>query len=179
MKKLFTILGIITSTLCLAQEPKTGNPKDNLMIYGEGFMFSLKEPSGWTVDVDNAAKYNANVIFYANKNDMDKGGALVQAQAFSKNDENTIEDLKYDIASYKRDYPTLKEQNLEAKHKNYKTFSKLIYVDNKFFQYITYINPGTKYHNGISVAMNISKRQATDKELLAYRQIINSLIMIK
>lgn len=178
MRQLITILGIISSTLCFAQQTKTEKPMDNLMVYGDGFTFSLKEPQGWTGDIDNAAKYQANIVFYLNKTDPEKGGTLIQAYAFSKHDENTIEDLNYDVNSYKKDYPTLKEQTFEAKHKNYTTFSKLIYVDNKFWQYITYINPGVKFDKGVSVAMNISKRAATDKELAAYRQIVNSLVMI-
>ena len=179
MRQLFTILSIIYSTLCFAQQTKADTTMDNLMVYGDNFTFSLKEPQGWIGDIDNAAKYQSNIIFYMTKSDLINGGALIQAYTFSKHDENTIEDLNYDINSYKKEYPTLKEQNIEAKHNAYMTFSKLIYVDNNFFQYITYINPGSKYHNGVSIAMNISKRPATEKELSAYRQIVNSLIMFK
>lgn len=151
---------------------------DNLIISGEGFSYSVKEPQDWIADTDNAPKYESNIVFYNNEKELKNGGALIQVYAFSKQDENTIEDLKYDIASYKKQYPALKEQNFETSHKEYKTFSKLVYVDKKFFQYITYINPGDKFHKGISMAMHIENRPATENELAAYRQIVNSVIML-
>lgn len=178
MKHLLTFLAISCSSLCYAQQTKTDTTIDNHLVFGEGFSFSLKAPKGWIGDIENAANYNANIILYTSKNELLNGGAIIQAQAFSKNDENTNEDLAYDISSYKNEYPALKEQNLVAKHKTYKTYSKLIFVDNNFFQYITYINPGIEFHKGVSIAMNIAKVPATEEELAAYKQIVNSMIMI-
>jgi hypothetical protein len=179
MTKLITILIIGYSTLGIAQKIDTADSLNSLIVYGDGFTFGIKEPIGWKGDIANAAKYKSNIVFYLNESELANGGALIQAYAFSKHDENTIEDLNHDVSSYRKDYPKLKEQNLKTHHKYYKTFSKLVYLDTEFFQYITYINPGKDFHNGISVAMNIIKRPATNKELTAYKYVVSSLKMFK
>ena len=63
MRRFIAILCCISSTLCFTQQTKTDKSIDNLMVYGDGFTFSLKEPQGWTGDIDNAAKYQANIVF--------------------------------------------------------------------------------------------------------------------
>src|SRR5690348_6105999 len=130
----------------------------SLMVCGKDFMFSVKEPDNWIGNTDKAEEFHANIIFYKSKKDFDNGGALIQVYNFKKQDEKTEEDLKIDIKGYQKDYKNLKQQDIEVTHKEYKCFSKLVYVENNFYQYIVYINCGTKYKSGISVAMNISKR---------------------
>jgi hypothetical protein len=152
--------------------------ESSLLVYGEGFSFTIKEPKGWIGDIENAKEYGANIIFYKDKTDLKNGGAIVQVLGFTKQDEQTNKDLEADVESYKKEYPKAKLQDFEAKHKDYKTFSKLVYVDKKFYQYIVYINGGKKYINGFSVAMNISNRQATQEELQSYLNIISSLTIL-
>ena len=149
------------------------------MVYGDSFIFSVKEPSGWTGDTKIAKKYYSNIVFYKSKSDFKNGGALIQVLNFNKLDEQTENDLIYDINSSKKDYKNIFEQELIVEHKDYKCFSKLIYVPDKFYQYLVYINPGQIYKSGISVSMDISKRPATEDELKAFREIISSLILMK
>ena len=37
---------------------------DRLLVYGEGFIFGIKEPKGWQADTANASSVNANILFY-------------------------------------------------------------------------------------------------------------------
>ena len=166
----FLLLGLFVSVIAFSQSKDS-----SILVFGDGFSFSIKEPKGWTGDIDNAKKYDANIIFYKDKTELKNGGAIVQVLAFTKQDEQTNKDLEADVASYKKEYPKAKLQDFEAKHKNYKTYSKLVFVDKKFYQYIVYINGGTKYKTGFSVAMNISNRPATQEELQSYLSIISSL----
>ena len=145
------------------------------MVYGDSFMFSVKEPDGWTGDIDQAKDYYSNVIFYKSMDDVKKGGPLIQVLTFRKEDEHTEKDLEYDIKRYKDKSKNLKQQDIPAHHKEYKCYSKMVYVENEFYQYTVYLNPGIKYKNGLSVAMNISKRAATADELKAFQTIIESL----
>jgi len=182
MKRLTTLILFfffgLTSLNTFGQTSDTSKWK-NLIVYGKDFSFGVKEPEGWKGDIDHAADYNSNIIFYKSKEDLDNGGALVQVYNFSKQDEKTEEDLKYDIKSYEDKYQDLKKEDLKVSHKEYKCYSKMVYVKNKFYQYTVYVNPGVKYKSGVSVAMNISKRPATEDELKAFREIIASLVMLK
>jgi hypothetical protein len=152
---------------------------NDLIVYGDDFIFSVKEPDGWTGDIDNAKQYYSNIIFYKSKEDLDKGGALIQVYNFSKQDEKTNKDLEYDVKGYKDKYKELKQKDLLVTHKEYKCYSKTVYVENDFYQYTVYVNPGTKYKSGLSVSMNLSKRPATDDELKAFKEIVASLTMLK
>ena len=174
---LFLALGPLTFN-CYGQTSDTAK-MSSLVVYGDEFMFSVHEPDGWKGDIDNAKDYYANIIFYKSKEDIDNGGALIQVFNFNKQDEKTENDLQSDIKTYIDKYKDLKQQDFSVTHKEYKCYSKLVYVENAVYQYIVYLNPGKKYKSGLSVAMNISKRPATEEELKAFREIIPSLIMLK
>jgi len=152
---------------------------DNIIIYGDSFLFSIHEPVGWQGDVNSAKNYNANIIFYKNKEDFQNGGALIHVLNYKKTDEEVNKDLEQDISVNKEKNHNLKQKNLEASHKNYDCFTKLIYVDKVFYNYIAYINPGSNFHNAFSVAMNIPKRTASKEELAAFKEIISSLVVFK
>ena len=169
--------------LCIFSSNIFGQPIDfskwkNLIVYGNGFAFGVKEPEGWTGDTENAEEFHSNIIFYKSKSDLDNGGALVQVYSFNKLDEKTEQDLEYDIQTYVLQYPDLKQENFEVSHKDFKCYSKMMFVENKFYQYTVYVNPGVKFTSGSSVAMNISNRRANEDELQAFRGIIASLMMM-
>lgn len=159
-----------------AQEPVAPKP-ESLIIYGDGFSFSVSEPKGWHGDIDLAKTYHANVVFYPAGGDPEKA-ALVQVALFHKQDERTADDLAYDVKSYEQQYPDLQKEDLRADHKDYRVFSKLVFVKKEFYQYISYVNAGEHFSDGFSVAMNIPERPAREEELKAYRDIIASLWMM-
>jgi len=172
---IMTKLAALFFGLFLSYSSFSQTKDSSFLVFGDGFSFSVKEPKGWTGDIESAKKYEANIIFYKDKTELESGGAIIQILAFTKQDEQTNKDLEADITSYKRDYPKAKLQNFDANHKEYKCFSKIVYVDKSFYQYIVYVNGGTKYKTGLSVAMNISKRPATPDELKSYLDIVTSL----
>jgi len=182
-KIIFTFLLLLSSILIFGQSTRTSMEKkdstDNIIIYGDSFLFSIHKPAGWNGNVDNAKNYNANIVFYKNKEDIKTGGTLIQILTYKKTDEEVNKDLEQDISLNKEKNHDLKQQNVEVNHKDYACFSKLIYVDKVFYQYIAYINPGNKFKNAFSVTMNISKRSATKEELAAYKEIISTLVVFK
>lgn len=159
-----------------AQDP-AHSKAESLIIYGDGFSFSVSEPQGWHGDIDMAKTYHANVVFYPVNTDPGKA-PLVQVALFHKQDEKTADDLAYDVKSYEDRYPGLHLEEFHADHNDYKTFAALVHVKDDFYQYICYVNAGERYSSGFSVAMNIQKRAATEDELKAYRGIISSLWMM-
>jgi hypothetical protein len=169
-------LSFVASGNCANTEPAR---KESIIVYGDNFSFSVSEPHAWSGDIENAKNFAANIIFYKppfSKNGYD--GPLIQIGVFAKHDENTINDLKYDINGYRRDFPKMIENKFSAKYKSYKSFSASLNIDGKITQYITYLNPGKAFKNGISVSMNITKSPATKDEIDAYLHIIESLWMI-
>ena len=153
---------------------------DNIIIYGDSFLFSIHEPIGWHGDANSAKNYNANIIFYTSKDDFQKGGTFIQILTYKKQDEEVNKDLEYEIASIKEKNHDLKQKDIDSdNNKLYPIYSKLIYVDKVFYQYTAYINPGNIFHNAFCVTMNIPKRPATKQELSAFKEIIASLVVFK
>jgi hypothetical protein len=173
----FGVLAVFCSIGIHAQDPDTAKWK-TLIVYGDGFSFSVREPDFWTGDTGMASKYHCNIVFYPAGEDPEQA-ALVQVALFHKQDEKTQDDLAFDVKSYEERYPDLVKEGLNLAHKDYKVFGTVVSVKDTFHQYIAYINPGTGFDNGLSVAMNIQKRPATEDELAAFRAIIASLWIMK
>jgi hypothetical protein len=152
---------------------------DNLIIYGDNFMVSAKEPSGWKGDSTNASAYHVNLVFYRNNESIQNAKTVIRVLIANKTDENTIEDLKYDMESYRKQYPKVQFKDISVKHPEYMTFPKLFYVANSFYEYVTYLNPGTKHRYNISVSMNLQKTEATKEDMQAYSSIIESIKALK
>jgi len=178
-KNLFLLLIIGLNTFTICGQTNDNEKMSGLIIYGDGFMFSVDEPDGWKGDIENANEYFSNVIFFKSDEGLKNAIALIQVSIFTKHDEKTEKDLRFDVETYKQKYTNLKQQDFSVTHVEYKCYSKLMYVEEEFYQYTVYINPGTKFKSGLSVAMNIPKRPATENELKTFQQIITSLKMLK
>ncbi len=152
---------------------------DSVMIYGDNFMVSAREPDGWKSESKIDSLYNENLAFYRKNESRATAQAVIRILISEKTDENTIEDLKYDMEKYRKQYPGVQFKDLSIKHPGYKTYSKLFYVENKFYEYVTYINPGMRFQYILSVSMNVSRREASEDDMKAYSSVIESLSALK
>ena len=148
---------------------------DNIIIYGDSFMVSAEEPNGWKGDSTNASLYHVNLVFYRNNENIQNAETVIRILIANKSDENTIEDLKYDMDSYRKQYPKVQFADVSVQHPEYKTYSKLFYVDNSFYEYVTYLNPGKNYRYIITVSMNLQKTKASKEDMQAYSSVIDSI----
>ena len=151
---------------------------DNLIVYGGGFMFSVKEPSGWTGDTTNAAKLHANILFYKKGEINQIPRAIIFVRVNEKSDECVEKDLEWDMEQYRKQCPKIQFKDISVSHPHYKTYSKLFFVKDSFYEYVTYINPGVGKPLTFSAAMNVPKVEATKDALAAYRQVIETLTFL-
>lgn len=171
----FSIFFIFLTTFAVAKEKAL---LDSLMVYGEGFAFGVKEPQGWVGDIQNSSRFHANIIFYKKSETAENAKALIRILVAKKADENTKADLEYDMEGYKSKYRNIKFKDINVNHPTYKTFPKLFFVPDTFFEYVVYINPGKEFTQLFSVSMNKQKKEATKEELEAFRNITSSILMI-
>ncbi len=150
--------------------------RDRVLVYGDGFVFGVKEPDGWHGDTDSAANYSANIIFCRPGQDSTSPYGIIRVCVNDKVDENTAADLAYDMKEYKQKYAGIKFADLSVEHPKYKCFSKTFFVENDFYEYVTYINPGKEFRYVLSVSLSKKDVTATEEELLAYRTIVSSLL---
>jgi len=152
---------------------------DNIIMYGDNFVVSAKEPNGWKGDRTNASVNQENLVFYRNGENVQNARTVIRILIANKTDENTIEDLKYDMESYRKQYPKVQFKDIAVKHPEYKTYSKLFYLSNSFYEYVTYLNPGMNCRYIISVSMNLQNTEASTDDMKAYACLIESIEALK
>ena len=171
--KLVLIILIFSFLPALAKESS-----ETLTIYGEGFALTVKEPAGWRAETQNIKQFGANVMFYQESFKYENANAIIRVLIVPKTDENTSLDLSYDMDQYRSRYPSIQFQDIKLGHQTYSSHSKLFLIQNGFFEYVTYLNPGKGIPRIISIAMKVQKRVADKEELEAYQIILNSLILV-
>jgi hypothetical protein len=152
---------------------------DQLLVYGDGFMFSVKEPPGWKGDTTTAAKFQSNVILHENGQPPESFSGLIRIRLNDKADENTSADLEEDMRGYRAQYPKIQFKDLDIKNPEYLCLAKVFYVPGKFYEYVAYVNPGQGKPVLFSVSMNSQKSEASAKELEAYKSAVQSLRLVK
>jgi hypothetical protein len=172
------LLRIVTFVAALAVS--LGQEKlDRLLVFGDGFAFGVKEPSGWQGDTDAANSIGANILFCKKGESVRRFSALIYVRINEKTDEDLSGDLKADMDGYKREHPDVEFRDLVATHPDYAVYSKLFVLPRKSFEYVAYVNPGKGKPLMFSVAMNVPKREAYAEELKAYQAVLSSLTLIK
>jgi hypothetical protein len=178
MKRILIVLLsllLLPPSLWAEAKKRTEKKLDSLLVYGQGFMFSVKEPSGWVGDIENAKKLSANIIFYPVSQRYETAQTIIRVLIVSKVDENTQGDLSHDMQEYLAQYPGVKFEKITITHPTYRVFPKLFVVPGEFYEYVTYINPGPQKKLMFSVSMNKQKMEAATSDFDAYQKIIASL----
>jgi len=183
LTRVFSVLALLLCALPhttnAQSSTQTSNSKlDRLIVYGDGFAFGVKEPDQWQADTkDLARRYSVNILFAPAKNNGE-GNVNIRVRVNKKVDENTIEDLNYDMQQYKKEYPKAEFKDLSIEHPEYKTCAKLVYLPDHFYEYVAYINPGPATKFEFSAAMSKQSKPATPEELNAFETVLKSLLWI-
>ncbi len=152
---------------------------DQLLVYGNNFLFSVREPVGWKGDTAGAAKFQSNVVLHETTQAVDSLTGLIRVRLNEKTDENISADMQADIRSYRAQYPKIQFKDIAIKDTAYPAVAKMFYVPGEFYEYVTYMNPGQGKPFIFSVSMNIQKSEATARELGAYESTLASLKLLK
>lgn len=169
---------LLVQTSFAGDAPRVERKLDTLLVYGQGFIFSVKEPEGWRGDTVNAEQFSANIIFYPNSQAPDKAQAIIRVLIATKTDEKIEEDLAHDMSGYRTQYPNILFKDLTISHSKYRVLPKLYTVPGNFYEYVAYVNPGPAKKLMFSVSMNKQKKEASAFELDVYQKIIASLQML-
>lgn len=103
-----------------------------LIVYGANWSFTVGEPQGWVGDIQSAKPYNANIIFYRQGESASHAAAAIRIVVATKVDEDTGQDLAYDMNEYRKRYPAVQFHNIAIPPGQYKEFPKLFCVPGSF-----------------------------------------------
>src|ERR1700719_2485472 len=68
-----------------------------LLVYGDNFLFSVKEPAGWRGDTTSAEKFQSNVVLHEATQPVESLAGLIRVRLNEKTDENISADMEDDI----------------------------------------------------------------------------------
>ncbi|MGA2534040.1 MAG: hypothetical protein ABSG19_13510 [Candidatus Aminicenantales bacterium] len=171
---LFTLMFLAVIYPVLASQ----QPMDRLILWGEGYRFGVQEPEGWLGDWQRASALKSNIIFYPKGHKLTTAYGMIRVRVNKKRNEDAGADLAADMDGYRKKFPTIEFLDLRAEHPHYPCFPKLFLLEEKFHEYVAYVNPGKEYWYMFSVAINTGKNRATDAELDAFRTVVASLLAI-
>lgn len=157
-------------------ETKPEMKPDVVTVTTKDYTFTAQTPAGWMGDTEGAKKYQGSILFTQKPEAATPGGGQVLVGVYHKFDENVGLRLETDTQNYRKQYPKLELGELDAKHPQYATFPRTFSQAGEFYQYVTYLNPGSLYPYALFVAM-YKKAPATPAELAAYKEIVQSLRM--
>jgi hypothetical protein len=152
---------------------------DQLLVYGDNFLFSVKEPVGWKGDTASAENFQSNIVLHEGTQPAESLAGLIRIRLNDKTDENISADLEDDIRSYKAQYPKIQFKDIAIRNAAYPAIAKVFYVPGQFYEYVTYMNPGRGKPFIFSVSMNNQKSEATAKQLGTYESTLASLKLLK
>jgi hypothetical protein len=155
--------------------PQSQQKMDSLMVFGDHFMFGVKEPEGWQGDTERASSFKMNILIYPRGHRLPDLHGVIRIRVNKKVDENTEQDLATDMAGYRKANPKVQFIDLEVTHPSYKCFPKLFSLDREFHEYVVYVNPGEQYWFMFSVTLSTGERLASDTELDTLRGVTASL----
>jgi beta-lactamase regulating signal transducer with metallopeptidase domain len=149
--------------------------ENQAFVYGSDWRLSAQVPGGWIGDTFNALEMQANIVIYGDRYTIDTAPALVKIWIGDRDDEDTGRNLQYDLEQLKKRFPNIRSTYITVFHNGYMRDSRLFYVPDGFYEYVTYLNPGKGYPWSVSVVMNKREGEATEQELDAYRKVIQSI----
>ncbi len=173
-----TFTALLILLLIFAAQESRADPA-GLIVYGSDFVFTVREPWDWKGDIEAASHYGSNVVFYRRSETPRNVTTLIVVNVSTKSDEDTAADLEYDMSRYRRRYPGVLFKDIEVSSPRYRHFTKLFCVPDKFYEYVTYLNPGPASHFLLSVSMNTQIHAATPEEIAVYRTVVGSLGLIE
>lgn len=164
----------VASQPALAEPVQTAQ-LDSLVFNGEESSFSVKEPAGWRGDTAAGTKYHVSIVFFPSNELSRAADVTIRVGVNRKVDEHIAAALAADVDRYRKEHPDIQFGELMIDHPTYATYSKLCFVPKRFYDYVSYINPGRDVPYVFSVTMSVAKRPANENERTALDAVARSL----
>jgi len=138
------LLGIrVCLILLLANAVLAASPKDmdQVIVYGDDWAFSIKEPRGWYVDIKSGRQDGLNAVILPKGTAYGKADNWINIVVQSKAGEDLSEDLNADMSSYSQRFPGLKFSDYKPKTASYPSLGKVYAHPSGIREYLVYLNP--------------------------------------
>ncbi|HET9342153.1 MAG TPA: hypothetical protein VFO25_04475 [Candidatus Eremiobacteraceae bacterium] len=159
-----------------AAQSASSPPPDlkNMMVYGEGFAFWVREPDGWVGHAPSDVGVG-NASFYKSGETARNATTIIWVQVMDYDGPDVAGDLTADMGKWKTKYPNISFEDFAASNPEYKTFAKLYLIPGEDPSYAVYVDPGPAVKLYFIVSMQPIKRRAIPDEMAALEEVVASL----
>lgn len=169
MRKLLTPLFALFALSLFAQ--------GNISIVGNGYSFSVNDPLGWVRDMRHAQNMYANVLYYPNGDSPSSQTTMILATLKKKTKDGLHAMMENEMSSYMVEKPSVKYKVMELQNPQCETNTQLAYVEDDFYHYVCYLDPGESYKHGLSLVLMVPGREATVSEMETYKEIVAQTVV--
>ncbi|MBN2320437.1 MAG: hypothetical protein JXR49_15250 [Acidobacteria bacterium] len=155
---LLIFLHISTALFANSSQSQKAEDMKGLIIHGEGFAFTISEPEGWTVNINDAVSKGLNAYFiidgYAYKNTP----GLIYIRVLGKQGMTVDQHLEADMEEFsQKDIEVVFEEFIPSSIA-YSFASKKYLIGDRYCDYLCYVDPGEEYKVPILMAINFISR---------------------
>lgn len=149
MKRPYLALIVIA---CLLSQASSGHPASKntemkgLTIYGSNFWFMISEPDGWSAEIDDANARKLNAYFVPSGYNFNNAPAVMYIRVLDKLGLSVDQHLAADAKKFKKKY-SVQFDKFQVKDIQYRHATRLDLIDNKYCDYLCYIDPGETFQS--------------------------------
>lgn len=136
MKKAVLGLGIILIGVIAVTAQK-----DALIIFGQGFRFSVVEPKGWRCHTDDAFRYKMNAYFCLGSKSIKRSPAIMHITIYDKGGDTVQQSLAFDMENYRKHSKTIEFLDFPIDKLAYEFAAKTFVIDDKTMDYVCFVDP--------------------------------------
>jgi hypothetical protein len=148
-----------------------------LIINGEGFVFTIKEPDGWTVNIEDAQKKGLNAYFAIDGYSYKNTPGLIYIRVMDKQGLTVEQHLKADMDKFSQDDKSVAFKEFAVTSISYHYASKNYLIGSRHCDYLCYIDPGEKYHTYLIFVLSADMKHCS-KYNDVFRQFLRSFFWV-
>lgn len=177
-------IGVVVLACCLfvAQMTGFGQKPTNCylktgyqIVYGKNYMYQVKSPNGYNAQIQLVSSVSGHVKFIPNS----IANSAFEFYIISKNSDSTADQQKYLSSYYQDHFSGLQVSTIETVNLPFQCTAKCYSQSGKFYDYLYYINCGTKYNYWVVASMHSEKKPISTEEYTAFYNTMLSINPIK
>lgn len=172
---IFTVLLFITSKCYLQVQEDIYLKPGYQIIYEKNYMYQIKAPSDYNASVQTHSIYDGHVKFLP----ISSSRNPFEFYILDKTSSGPEQALKYITDNYKMKDANVIVKNIEVKNLAFTCTAKMYSVDNKFYDYLFYLNCGDKFNYWVVASAHSEKKPLSSSDLEAFFSTMTTLIPIK
>lgn len=173
---LILLYGGITLAAFPLMSQKTEDMK-GLIIHGEGFAFTITEPEGWTVNINDAVRKRLNAYFVIDGYTYENTPGLIYIRVLEKQGLTVDQHLQADMEEFRQKDIGVTFEEFFPPDISYPFASKKYLIDDRYSDYLCYVDPGEKYNCYVIFVLSSDLKQCSEYNDI-YQEFLKSFSWI-